>query len=130
MYDNLPSDPEFRRVICKLKGIPYTDPEPPSSIAGPTVPAQTFTAAEVRALVETAVRERMSLFEQHVKKLIADQKDLSLLRTVEDLRWRVRDLETRQTQPVDHRRGQHRLAADLFGGLERSAHQIEYRVLQ
>jgi hypothetical protein len=103
MYDNLPSDPEFRRVICKLKGIPYTDPEPPSSSAGPPVPAQTFTAAEVRALVETAVRERMSLFEQHVKKLIADQKDLSLLRTVEDLRWRVRDLETRQTQPVDPR---------------------------
>ena len=103
MYDNLSPDPEFRRVICELKGIPCTDPEPPSSIAEPTVPAQTFTAAEVQAFVEIAVREQMSLFEQRMKKLIVDQKDLSLLRTVDDLRWRVRELENRLTKPVDPR---------------------------
>ena len=45
----------------------------------------------------------MSLFEQRMKKLIVDQKDLSLLRTVDDLRWRVRELENRLTKPVDPR---------------------------
>src|SRR6516165_8413140 len=78
MYDNLPSDPEFRRVVCRLKGIPYTDPEPPTSIAEPTIPEQTVTAPEIKVLVEMAVKEQMNAFEQRIKKLIADQKDLSL----------------------------------------------------
>jgi hypothetical protein len=103
MYDNLPSDPEFRRVVCRLKGIPYTDPEPPTSIAEPTIPEQTVTAPEIKVLVEMAVKEQMNAFEQRIKKLIADQKDLSLLRTIDDLRWRVRDLENRLTKPVDPR---------------------------
>ena len=37
------------------------------------------------------------------EELLAEQKDLSLLRTVEDLRWRVRDLEDRLTKPLDPR---------------------------
>ena len=35
--------------------------------------------------------------------MLAAQKDMSLLRTVEDLRWRVRGLEGRLTKPLDPR---------------------------
>ena len=60
MHDNLPTDPEFRREICAIKGIPYTDPEPPvAAPAAPVRPEKTYTAAEVRALIEMAVNERM-----------------------------------------------------------------------
>ena len=100
MHDNLPTDPEFRRKICALKGIPYSDPEP--VVATPAAP-ETYTAAEVHKLIELAVNERMRVFELRIKNMLTDQKDLSLLRTVEDLRWRVRDLEDRLTKPLDPR---------------------------
>ena len=103
MYNNLPTDPEFRREICALKGIPYTDPEPPPAIAAPTRPEQTYTAAEIQALIEVAVNERMQLFEQRMIEHAGRSEGLSLLRTVEDLRWRVRDLENRLTKPLDPR---------------------------
>jgi hypothetical protein len=58
MDNNLPTDPEFRRKICALKGIPYTAPEP--MVTAPAEqPKETYTAAEIRALVEMAVNERM-----------------------------------------------------------------------
>ena len=100
MHDNLPSDPEFRRKICALKGIPYTDPEP--MVETPAA-GETYTAAEVLKLIELTVNERMRLFEQRMSNMLAAQKDTSLLRTVEDLRWRVRDLEDRLTKPLDPR---------------------------
>ena len=98
---NLPTDPEFRRKICALKGIPYTDPEP--MVATPAEPKETYTAAEIHALIEMAVNDRMRSIEQRMKDMLANQHDLSLLRTVEDLRWRVRDLEDRLTKPLDPR---------------------------
>jgi hypothetical protein len=101
MDNNLPTDPEFRRKICALKGIPYTDPEPPP--VAPTEPEVTYTAAEIDALVEMAVNQRMRSFGQRMQNMLADQQDLSLLRTVQDLRWRVRDLEGRLTKPLDPR---------------------------
>jgi hypothetical protein len=104
MPNNLPTDPEFRRQICAIKGIPYTDPEPPvAAPAGPVRPEKTYTAAEIRALIELAVNERMHSFEQRMMELLDEQKDLSLLRTVEDLRRRMHDLEDRLTQPLDPR---------------------------
>ena len=101
MDNNLPTDPAFRRKMCALKGIPYTEPEP--MVSAPAEPEETYTAAEIRALVEMAVNERMHAFEQRMKNMLADQRDLSLLRTVEDLRWRVRDLGGRLTKPLDPR---------------------------
>jgi hypothetical protein len=98
---NLPTDPEFRRMICALKGIPYTEPEP--MVSASAEPGETYTSAEIRALVEMAVNERMRSFEQRMTNMLAEQKDLSLMRTVEDLRWRVRDLEDRLTKPLDPR---------------------------
>ena len=101
MDNNLPTDPEFRRKICALKGIPYTDPAPMAM--APAEPEETYTAAEIRALIEMAVNERMRSFEQQMKNTLANQQDLPLLRTVEDLRWRVRNLEDRLTKPLDPR---------------------------
>jgi hypothetical protein len=101
MDNNLPTDPEFRRKNCALKGIPYTEPQP--MVSAPTEPEETYTAAEIHALVEMAVNERMRSFEQRMKNMLADQHDQSLLRTVEDLRWRLRDLEDRFTKPLDLR---------------------------
>jgi len=98
MDNNLPTDPEFRRKICALKGIPYTDPEPMA--VAPAESEKTYTSAEIRALVEMAVNERMRSFEQRMKNMLGEQKDSSLLRTVEDLRWRIRDLEDRLTKPL------------------------------
>ncbi len=104
MHHNLPTDPEFRREICAIKGIPYTDPEPPvAAPAAPARPEKTYTAVEVLSLIEAAVNERMHSFEHRMMELLAKQEDLSLLRTVEDLRWRVRDLEDRLIKPLDLR---------------------------
>ena len=64
MHHNLPTDPEFRREICAIKGIPYTDPEPP--VATPAAP-ETYTAVEVLSLIEAAVNERMRSFEQRMR---------------------------------------------------------------
>src|SRR5450631_1744184 len=80
MDNNLPTDPEFRRKICALRGIPYTEQEP--MVSAPAEPEETYTAAEIRALVEMAVNERMRSFEQRMKNMLADQHDPSLLRTV------------------------------------------------
>jgi hypothetical protein len=99
---NLPTDPEFRRKICALKGIPYTDPEPPP-VAAPTPSEQTYTAAEIQALIDVTVNERMRALEHRMKTMLDDRQGSSLLRTVEDLRWRVRDLENRLTKPIDPR---------------------------
>ena len=104
MHDNLPTDPEFRRQICDLKGIPYTDPEPP--VAAATTPTQqepTYTAAEIQLLVNSTVQERMRAFELRMKDLLENRQDPMLIRTIEDLRFRVRDLESRLTKPLDPR---------------------------
>ena len=47
MDDNLPSDPEIRRKICALKGIPYTDPEP--TVATPAVPGDLHSGGSLHA---------------------------------------------------------------------------------
>ena len=64
-----------------------------------------------------------------MKTLIVDQKDLSLLRTVDELRWRVRDLENRLIKPVDPRghlpdlREITKLHAQLFDNRKHSSKQ-------
>jgi hypothetical protein len=106
MEHNLPTDPEFRRTICALKGIPYTDPDPQPlatrMVAGGRS-EETYTAAELQALIEVTVTERMHAFEQRMTNMMTNQQGLALLRTVEDLRWRVRDLEGRLSKPLDPR---------------------------
>jgi hypothetical protein len=68
---NLPTDPEFRRRICALKGIPYTDPEPPP--VAPTEPEETYTAAEIKALIDVTVNERMRALEHRMKNMLDDR---------------------------------------------------------
>jgi hypothetical protein len=68
MYDNLPSDPEVRRVICKLKGIPYTDPEPPVE------PAAARSARDVVVMVDRMPslmdRGLISQTERHARSIL------------------------------------------------------------
>ena len=59
----------------------------------PRYPGQTVATVTRRMLIDMTVYDRMRTFEQRTERLLTDQQDLSLLRTVEDLRWRVRDLE-------------------------------------
>jgi len=101
MEDDQTTDPAFL-LYCKQNGIPYTGAESTPQDSVQELDGY-FAAAEIQALVEMAVREQMQSFEQRVKNLIADQKSLSLLRTVEELRWRIHDLENRLSRPVDPR---------------------------
>jgi hypothetical protein len=60
-----------------------------------------FASPDLRSQGRSLHRSSATATEHGMRILLADQHDLSLLRRVEDLRWRVSELENRLTRPLD-----------------------------